>query len=217
VAERLCGPALRAPAAVPSPIQRRALMLAVSASARAEPVRAVVDSQSSQGAFAPSAAATMRQADQGRKRHIAVDTDGVLLMVNLTTADISDSAVRTRDRVSDPARWPGSSICSRRSLRSYQAARCGRSARLHVEIIRRSDDRFRFQGVPRRWVVERTFGWMTRWRRLVRDYEKRLDVSGAMIHLAMAASKPGISRGWYVSPGPSRAPSRCRSRPRSGR
>lgn len=36
-----------------------------------------------------------------------------------------------------------------------------------------------FQVLPRRWVVERTFGWMTRWRRLMRDYEKRLDVSRA--------------------------------------
>jgi transposase len=42
--------------------------------------------------------------------------------------------------------------------------------------------------LPRRWVVERTLGWMTRWRRLVRDYEKRLDVSEAMIHLAMASN-----------------------------
>ena len=38
-----------------------------------------------------------------------------------------------------------------------------------------------------RWVVERTFGWMIRWRRLVRDYERRLDVSEAMIHVAMGA------------------------------
>jgi transposase len=37
---------------------------------------------------------------------------------------------------------------------------------------------------PRSAHVERTFGWMIRWRRLVRDYEKRLDVSEAMIHVA---------------------------------
>jgi len=36
-------------------------------------------------------------------------------------------------------------------------------------------------------VVERTFGWMARWRRLVRDYEKRLNVSNAMIHLSTGA------------------------------
>ena len=44
-----------------------------------------------------------------------------------------------------------------------------------------------FQVLPRRWVVERTFGWMTRWRRLVRDYEKRVDVCRAMIHVSMGA------------------------------
>lgn len=41
--------------------------------------------------------------------------------------------------------------------------------------------------LPRRWVVERTFGWLTRWRRLVRDYEQRVDVSEAMIHVAMGS------------------------------
>ncbi len=57
-----------------------------------------------------------------------------------------------------------------------------------VEIIRRSDTQVGFQVLPRRWVVERTFGWMTRWRRLVRDYEARIDVSEAMILVAMGAN-----------------------------
>ncbi len=56
-----------------------------------------------------------------------------------------------------------------------------------VEIVRRSDQATGFEVIPRRWVVERTFGWMIRRRRLVRDYEKRLDVSEAMIHVAMGA------------------------------
>jgi transposase len=50
-----------------------------------------------------------------------------------------------------------------------------------VEIIRRSV-------LSRRWVVERTFGWMTRWRRLVRDCEQRIDVSHAMILVAMGGN-----------------------------
>ena len=54
-----------------------------------------------------------------------------------------------------------------------------------VEIVRRIDSDPGFKILPRRWVVERTFGWMTRWRKLVRDYEKRIDVSKAMIHVAM--------------------------------
>ena len=55
------------------------------------------------------------------------------------------------------------------------------------EVIRRSDDQKGFQVLPRRWVVERTFGWMTRFRRLVRDYEERIDVSEAMIFVAMGS------------------------------
>lgn len=54
-----------------------------------------------------------------------------------------------------------------------------------VEIIRRSDDQKGFKVLPRRWVVERTFGWMIRWRRLVCDYEQPIDVSQARIMVAM--------------------------------
>jgi Transposase DDE domain len=56
-----------------------------------------------------------------------------------------------------------------------------------IQIVKRSDTAKGFEIVPRRWVVERTFGWMTRWRRLVRDYEKRIDCSEAMFHVALAS------------------------------
>ena len=56
-----------------------------------------------------------------------------------------------------------------------------------VEIVRRSDKAAGFEVIPRRWAVERPFGWMIRWHRLVHDYGKRLDVSEAMIHVAMGA------------------------------
>ena len=56
-----------------------------------------------------------------------------------------------------------------------------------IEIVRRIDNEPGFKLLPRRWVVERTFGWMMRWRRLVRDYEKRIDVSKAMIHVALGS------------------------------
>jgi transposase len=55
-----------------------------------------------------------------------------------------------------------------------------------VEIVKRSNPKG-FHVLPRRRVVKRTFGWMIRWRRLVRDYERRLDVSEAMIHVGMGA------------------------------
>jgi transposase len=54
-----------------------------------------------------------------------------------------------------------------------------------LEIIRRSDDVRGFQVLPRRWVVERTFGWLIRNRRLARDYERLTTCSEAMIKIAM--------------------------------
>ena len=56
-----------------------------------------------------------------------------------------------------------------------------------IEIIKRSDTAQGFEVLPRRWIVERTFGWMTRWRQLVRDYEERIDCSQAMIHVALGS------------------------------
>ena len=53
------------------------------------------------------------------------------------------------------------------------------------DFVRRTDKKPGFKVLPWRQVVERIFGWMMRWWRLVRDYEKRLDVSGAMIDVAV--------------------------------
>lgn len=153
------------------------------------PSAAVIDSQSVK---APSA--EMRGFDAGkkivgRKRHIAVDTDGRLLMVNLTTADISDSAGAQAilDRIRK--RWPW--VKHLFADGAYDRLKLMDKANyldFVVEVIRRSDHQQGFKVLPRRWVVERTFGWMTRWRRLVRDYEKRIDVSQAMILVAMGGN-----------------------------
>jgi putative transposase len=121
----------------------------------------------------------------GRKRHIAVDTDGRLLMVNLTTADIADSTGAQAVLDALVKRWPrikhlfADSAYDRRQLLDKAAF-----LDFTVEIVKRTEAAFVV--LPRRWVVERTFGWMTRHRRLVRDYEARMDVSHAMIDVAMA-------------------------------
>ena len=57
--------------------------------------------------------------------------------------------------------------------------------RLEVEVVKRTDDLRGFVVLPRRWVVERTFGWLMRHRRLVRDYERTESSAEAWIHLAM--------------------------------
>ena len=107
-------------------------------------------------------------------------------MVNLTTADISDSAGAQAILDGIRKRWPW--VKQLFADGAYDRLKLMDKANyldFLVEIIRRSDDQKGFKVLPRRWVVERTFGWMIRWRRLVRDYEQRIDVSQAMILVAM--------------------------------
>jgi putative transposase len=55
-------------------------------------------------------------------------------------------------------------------------------------VVKKLEGQRGFAPLPRRWVVERTFGWLMRWRRLVRDYERRIDVSQSMIYIALGAT-----------------------------
>lgn len=133
----------------------------------ASPTAGVADSQTVKAPAAKTRGYDAGKKIVGRKRHIVVNTDGRLLMVNLTPADISDAqaildAIRKR--------WPwikhlfADGAYDRRQL-------LDKAAFLDfVEIVRRLDAEPRFKVLQRHWVVERTLGWMTRWRRLVRDY-----------------------------------------------
>jgi putative transposase len=56
-----------------------------------------------------------------------------------------------------------------------------------LEIVKRSDDVAGFQVLPRRWVVERTFAWLSKQRRLSKDYERDCQTSEAWIYLAMVS------------------------------
>ena len=111
---------------------------------------------------------------------------GWLLRVNLTTADISDSAGAQPILDAIRKRWPwmkrlfADGAYDRRTLLDKAAF-----LDFVVEVVRRTDTDPGFKVIPRRWVVERSIGWLTQYRRLVRDYEQRLDVSEAMIFLAM--------------------------------
>jgi putative transposase len=166
-----------------------ALMIDRERSGRAaSPTGGVIDSQSVKAPAAKKRGYDAAKRIVGRKRHIAVDTDGRLLMVNLTTADISDSAGAQAVLDAIRKRWPwikhlfADGAYDRRKLMDKAAFND-----FVIEIIRRIDSEPGFKVLPRRWVVERTFAWMTRWRRLVRDYEQRIDVSKAMIHVALGS------------------------------
>jgi transposase len=154
----------------------------------ASPTGGVIDSQSIKAPEAKTRGYDAGKKVVGRKRHIAVDTDGRLLMVNLTAADISDSAGAQMILDTVRKRWPwlkhlfADGAYDRTKLMDKAAF-----LDFTIEIVKRSDAAVGFEVLPRRWVVERTFGWMTRWRRLVRDYEERIDCSQAMIHVALGS------------------------------
>jgi len=153
------------------------------------PSAGVIDSQSVKAPAAEVRGFDAAKQIVGRKRHIAVDTDGRLLMVNLTTADISDSAGAQAILDGIRKRWPW--VKHLFADGAYDRLKLMDKASyldFVVEVVRRCDDQKGFKVLPRRWVVERTFGWMIRWRRLVRDYEKRIDVSQAMILVAMGGN-----------------------------
>jgi len=122
----------------------------------ASPTAGVIDSQSVKAPQAETRGYDAGKKIVGRKRHIAVDTDGRLLMVNLTTADISDSAGAQAILDGIRKRWPW--VRHLFADGAYDRLKLmDKAAYLDfvVEIIRRSDDQKGFQVLPRRWVVER--------------------------------------------------------------
>src|SRR3954454_15120885 len=155
----------------------------------ASPSGGVLDSQSVKAPAAPGGGGyDAAKKVKGRKRHIAVDTDGRLLMVNLTPADVQDAEGAEAIIKAVRQRWPW--LKHLFADGAYDRGKLMSAAAYHdfvIEIVRKLEGQRGFHVLPRRWVVERSFGWMTRWRRLVRDYEERCDVSEAMIHVGMGS------------------------------
>ncbi|MEC4720365.1 IS5 family transposase [Noviherbaspirillum sp. CPCC 100848] len=152
------------------------------------PSAAVIDSQTIKAPGGVARGYDANKKIRGRKRHVAVDSDGRLLMVNLTPADMADSTGAEWLLLALKKRWPwvkhlfADAAYDRRRLLD-EAMMLG----FVVEVVRKLEDQHTFVPPPRRWVVERSFGWMVQWRRLVRDYEGRIDVSCEMIYVAMGS------------------------------
>lgn len=125
----------------------------------------------------------------GRKRNIAVDTLGLLLAVTVTIASMDDAyAARPVMRQLSHARQPRLQVVWADSKYHNHALRAWISRQKNLswqlEVVRRPKDAKGFVLLPKRWVVERTFSWLGRWRRLSRDYEHRTESSEAMIYVA---------------------------------
>jgi putative transposase len=122
----------------------------------------------------------------GRKRHVAVDTDGLLLGVIVHAADVQDA-----DGVGDLLKKLKRLYCWLRVVfadsvydRLPVLLACFLLG-LTLVIVRRLAGSTGFVLLPRRWVAERTLGWLGRWRRLAKEYEELPEVSETMVKLAM--------------------------------
>jgi putative transposase len=123
----------------------------------------------------------------GSKRHVLVDTLGLILLVLVLPANLQDrdAARQLLERFYGASR--------RRTVKHIWAdggyagtllAWAQRLWRCTVEIVKRTDAHC-FRVLPRRWVVERTFGWLGRYRRLNRDYERQAHTGETMVYVAM--------------------------------
>ncbi|MFI7469621.1 transposase [Nonomuraea sp. NPDC049377] len=148
----------------------------------------IIDSQSPRAA--ETVAAISRGYDaakkvQGRKRHVIVDTLGLLLVVIITAAGVQDrdGAKPALERLRD---WHERiSLIWADSAAGKLVTWAKKHLRLTLQIIKRGDDVSGFVVLPRRWVVERTLSWICQRRRCVRDYERLSEHHEAMVLWAM--------------------------------
>jgi len=152
-----------------------------------EPSASIIDSQSVKTTiYGEEIGFDAGKLIKGRKRHILVDTQGLLLKVIVTSASVQD-----RD---------GAKIILDENLKYFHklkltwadSAYAGKLVEFFkekhehkIEIIKRTDDMKGFVLLPRRWVVERTFSWLNNYRRLSKDYERLISTSENLIYLVM--------------------------------
>jgi putative transposase len=152
-----------------------------------EPSAAILDSQSVKATeMSQTRGYDAGKKIKGIKRHILVDTLGLLLKVMVLTAGQQDRdgarVILLKVQGCFPRLrkiWADGGYAGK--LVDWVKAVCG----WVLEIVKRSDTAKGFEVVPHRWIVERTFGWLNRARRLSKDYERLTAAGEAMVYLAM--------------------------------
>jgi transposase len=154
----------------------------------ARPTASIVDSQIVKAADTVGKASSGYHGGKkisGRGRHVAVDAEGWLLALVVTAASVSDRAgakllvIRLLNAFGTLKIMWADSGYDGAPLAAWVKAVAG----ITLEVVKRCDPHA-FQVVRRRWVVERTFGWLMRYRRLARDYERLTAHHEAMIYWA---------------------------------
>lgn len=139
---------------------------------------------------------------KGRKRHIVVDTIGVMFGLVVHAADVQDRdaapAVLASIRRTCP--WLRHVFADGGYAGPKLRGALDKIGEWTIEIIKRSDTAQGFEVLPRRWVVERTFAWLGRCRRLAKDWEKSIASAEAWINVAhIRLTTRRIARYCYVS------------------
>jgi len=135
---------------------------------------------------------------KGSKVHAAVDTLGHLLALRVTPAKEQDRAqvAQLAQAVQSVTEPKVEVACDDPGYTGQEPAAAAADAGIHLEIVKHHEAKLGFVLLPRRWVVERSFGWAARFRRLARDYERLATtlagyhwLAFAMLMLASAFSK----------------------------
>jgi putative transposase len=137
---------------------------------------------------------------KGRKRHVVVDSLGLLLAVAVTSAAVDDGAAAPQVLAKlDAAQYPRLAVIradqkyNNRALDEWLQAR---EARYRIEVVSRPAGAKGFVLLPKRWVVERSIAWWNRYRRLSKDYEYDTRASEAWVqvcavHQMLRRYRPG--------------------------
>ncbi len=120
----------------------------------------------------------------GRKRHLLTDTDGRLLVAAVSPASLHDSHGGAALLRASRRPWPFLARCW--ADRAYAGERVALATPVAVSIVGAPKGQKGFAVHPRRWVIERTFGWVSRCRRLARDHEATSSSALAFFTLAAA-------------------------------
>jgi putative transposase len=147
------------------------------------PSAAILDSQSVKTTEGGVRGHDVHKNVTGRKRHILVDTLGLLLAVVVTAASVQDPKGGQLVLAKVGLRFPRLRLIWAdgiyRSIIGWVRWTC----LAVLELVQRTSPKF--QKLPHRWIVERTFAWLGRYRRLSKDYERQCETSEAVISVAM--------------------------------
>lgn len=121
----------------------------------------------------------------GRKHGIITDTLGLLLAVVVTAASVSDNTIGVELLDQATAHHPTLAKTWVDAGSKTTVVEHGAALGIDIEVVSKDPAVKGFSVVKRRWVVERTIGWLMHHRRLVRDYEARPGNSASMITIAM--------------------------------